>query len=85
MSIRGLYALTFWCANWILFSKCTSSQRIHKNATKYDSSHSVGVLVAELHNIPYALHAGSTDWLRFSFVSGKRKKSRKPRSPTCRA
>jgi len=33
---------------------------------------------------PYALHAGSTNWLRFSFVGGKRKKSRKVRSPACR-
>ena len=33
----------------------------------------------------YALHAGSTNWLRFSFVGGKRKKSRKLRSPACRA
>ncbi len=28
-------------------------------------------------------HAGSTDCLRFSFVGGKRKKSRKLRSPAC--
>ena len=30
-------------------------------------------------------HAGSTNWLRFSFVGGKRKKSRKLRSPACPA
>jgi len=34
---------------------------------------------------PYAQHVGSTNWLRFSFVGGKQKKSRKFRSPTCRA
>jgi hypothetical protein len=34
---------------------------------------------------PHKRHAGSTDCLRFSFVGGKRKKSRKLRSPACRA
>src|SRR5579864_2587621 len=29
----------------------------------------------------FCRHAGSSDWLRFSFVGGKRKKSRKLRSP----
>src|SRR5579872_6134039 len=33
----------------------------------------------------YAPHAGSTNCRRFSFVSDKRKKSRKLRSPACRA
>ena len=32
---------------------------------------------------PCAPHAGSTNWLRFSFVGGKRKKSRKLRSAAC--
>src|SRR5258706_2979347 len=33
----------------------------------------------------YAPHAESTDWLRFSFVGNKRKKSRKLRSTACSA
>jgi hypothetical protein len=59
--------------------------RVNCTHVRTENCQSSSVLVGPraFTNLPNERHAGSTDCLRFSFLGGKRKKSRKLRSPAC--